>query len=103
MSFDIDLVMCEMLKEIKDTVNGNWFDVKSAVRQILENEKDALEHLAEERFLNNISEDELKSRLEDEQYEVVVEMLEDKVFEKEVAQRAAKAAIDKFFSAIQAA
>jgi hypothetical protein len=103
MSFDIDLVMCEMLNAIKNTLDGNWFDVKSTVKQVLENEKDALEHLAEERFLKNISEEDFSFQLQDELDEIVAEIIGQKLLSKDVAHKAAQAAIDKFFSAIQAA
>ena len=103
MSFDIDLVLGDMLSAMKDSVDADWDDIKGYAKQVLENEKEALADLAEQRIRGEITEEELQSELEDEKDTVEAEMKAIQVITKAMAQRAANAAIDVLFKAIKAA
>ena len=103
MSFDINAVIGDMLIAIKHSVGADWKDIGGYAKQILENEKEALARLAEQRLQNEISEEEWKSELEDEKDTVEAEMKAVQVMTKAMAQRAANAAMDVLYKAIKAA
>lgn len=103
MSFDIDAVIGDMLAAVKDSVDADWDDIKGYAKQILENEKEALAELAEQRLRGEITEDELNSELEDEKDTVEAEFKAIQVMTKAMAQRAANAVIDVLFNAVKAA
>ncbi len=103
MSFDIDAVLGDMLAAMKDSVDADWDDIKGYAKQILENEKESLVELAEQRLHGEITEEELKSELDDEKDTVEAEMKAIQVMTKATAQRATNAAIDVLFNAIKAA
>lgn len=103
MSFDIDAVLGDMLSAVKDSVGSDWNDIEGYAKQVLENEKDMLAELAEQRLRGEITEDELKSELDDERDTVQAEMQAIQVMTTAMAQRAANAAMDILFNAIKAA
>ena len=103
MSFDIDAVLGDMLIAVKDSVDADWDDVKGYAKQVFENEKEALAELAEQRLRGKITEEELKSELDDEKDTVEAELKAIQVMTKAMAQRAANAAMDVLSKAIKAA
>ncbi len=103
MSFDIEAVLGDMLSAMKDSVDADWDDIKGYAKQVLENEKESLAELAEQRLRGDITEEELKSELDDEKDTVESEMKAIQVMTKAMAQRAANAVIDVLFKAIKAA
>lgn len=103
MSFDIDAVLGDMLSAMKDSVDTEWDEIEGYAKQILDNEKDALSELAEQRLRGEITEEELKSELDDEKDTVEAEMKAIQVMTKAMAQRAANAALDVLYNAIKAA
>lgn len=103
MSFDIDEVLVHMLSAMKDSVDVDWDNVKGYAKQVLENEKEVLSELAEQRFKGEITEEELRSELDDEKDTVEAEMKAIEIMTEAMAQRAANAAIDTLFNAIKTA
>ena len=103
MSFDIDAVLDDMLTAMKGSIDADWDEVKGYAKKILQNEKEALANLAEQRLRNEITEEELKSELEDEKDTVEAEMKAVHVMTKAMTQRSVNAAIDVLFNAIKAA
>lgn len=103
MSFDIDAVLGDMLSAMKDSVDSEWDEIEGYAKQILDNEKDALLELAEQRLRGEITEEELKSELDDEKDTVEAEMKAIQVMTKAMAQRAANATLDVLYNAIKAA
>ena len=103
MSFDIETVLGDMLTAVKDSVDADWDDVKSYAKQVLENEKETLAELAEQRLRGKITEEELKSEFDDEKDTIEAELKAIQVMTKAMAQRAANAAMDVLSKAIKAA
>ncbi len=103
MNFDIDAVLADMLSAMEDSVDSDWRDVRDHAKQVLQNEKEALANLAEQRLRGDITEDELRSELEDERDTVEAEMKAVQVMTKAMAQQAADAAMGVLFKAIRAA
>ena len=103
MNFNIEAVLGDMLAAMKDSIEADWDDVKGYAKQILENEKEALAALAELRLRGEITEQELKSELDDEKDTVEAELKAVQVMTKAMAQRAANAAMDVLFAAIKMA
>lgn len=103
MNFDIDAVLADMLSAMEDSVDSDWRDVRDHAKQVLQNEKEALANLAEQRLRGDITEDELRSELEDERDTVEAEMKAVQVMTKAMAQQAADAAMEVLFKAIRAA
>jgi predicted phage gp36 major capsid-like protein len=102
-NFDIDAVLADMLSAMEDSVDSDWRDVRDHAKQVLQNEKEALANLAEQRLRGDITEDELRSELEDERDTVEAEMKAVQVMTKAMAQQAADAAMEVLFKAIRAA
>ncbi|MDX8377363.1 MAG: hypothetical protein R8L53_09610 [Mariprofundales bacterium] len=103
MSFNMDAVLGNMLSAVKDSVDTDWNDVQGYAKQILENEKEALATLAQQRINGEITEEELQSELDDEKDTVEAEMNAIQVMNKAMAQRAANAAMDVLLQAIKIA
>lgn len=103
MSFDIDAVLGDMFSAVKDSVDSDWDDIAGYVEEVLKKEKAMLLDLAEQRLRGDITDDELKSELDDEKDTVEAEMKAIQVMTKAMAQRAANAVIDVLYKAIKAA
>ena len=103
MSIDIDAVLGDMLAAVKDSIEADWDDIEGYAKQVLENEKDALAELAEQRLRGDLTEEELESELDDERDTVEAELKAIQVMTKAAAQRAANAAMDVLSKAISAA
>ena len=103
MNFDINAVLGDMLTAMKDSVDTDWEDIGGYAKQVLENEKEALANLAEQRLQNEITDEELQSELKDERDTVEAEMKAIQVMTKAMAQRATNAAMDVLSKAITAA
>lgn len=103
MSFDIDAVLGDMFSSVKDCVDSDWNDIAGYVKEVLEIEKEVLLDLAEQRLRGDITDDELKSELDDEKDTVEAEMKAIQVMTKVMAQRAANAVIDVLYKAIKEA
>ena len=101
MSFDIEAVFGDMLTAVKGSVDEDWDEVKGYVKQVLENEKDALAELAEQRLRGEITEEELESELEDEKETIEAEFQAVQVMTKVMAQEAANAAMQVLVNAIK--
>ena len=103
MSFDIDAVLGDMLVAVENSIDSDWDNVKGYAKQVLENEKETLAELAAQRISGDLTEEELKSELDDEKDTVEAELKAVQVMNKVMAQKAANAAIDVLFNAIKAA
>ena len=103
MSFDINATLADMLSAVKDSVEDDWDEIEGFAKTVLENEKEMLADLAEQRLRGEITEDELESELDDEKDTVEAEMQAIQVMTKAMAQKAANAAMDVMINAIKAA
>ena len=93
MSFDFDAVLGDMLGAVKESVDADWQELSDYSKQVLENEKQTLKDLAQLRLDGDITDEELKSELEDEKDTVEAELAAIQVVTKAMAQKAANAAI----------
>lgn len=103
MSFNIETVMGDMLTAMKNSIDKDWDDIEDYAKLILENEKKALNNLAQQRLRNEITDEDLKSELDDEKDTIEAEMKALKVITKAMAQRATNAAMEILFNAIKIA
>jgi len=103
MSFDIEGTFEDMLAAISGVVSDEWPALKECAEKALEDEKDALEMIADLRLAGEIDDEDLKSNLEDEKVVLEAALLACRVRAKVVAENAANAAIEVFNKAIAAA
>lgn len=101
MSFDINKTLQDMIAAIKGVVKDDWEDIEGYAKQIIEGEKQTLEELAKLRIKDDITDDELKSELDDEKKTVEAQLKALTVLNKAMAQKAANAALDVLFKAIK--
>lgn len=100
---DINETLADMLGAIKGATLDTWPEVKSIANQFMQDRKERLELLADFRIKNQITDADLKSRLEDEKNLLEAELHTIAIVSKVVAQNAANAAIDVLQKAIMAA
>ncbi len=103
MAFDIDQTFDDMLDAIAGVVTGEWPKVKSCVEKALQDEKDALEAIAQARLAGEIDDAEMKSQLDDEKEALKAALLVCQIKTKIMAQKAANAAIEVLNNAIKVA
>jgi len=103
MSFDFNAVIGDMLAAMKESVDTDWDDVQGYAKQVIENERETLLELADQRLAGLLTDEELKSELEDEKATVAAQLKAVQVMSKAMAQRAANAAMDVLFNAVRAA
>ena len=103
MSFNIEAVLEDMLDAIKESTESDWNEIEGYLKEILENEKEVFKTLAEQRIRGEITEEELKSELEDEEDTLKAEFKALEVMTLAATQRAVNAAIDIFVKAVKEA
>src|ERR1035437_5978446 len=100
MIFDINLVLADMLSAIKETVNGNWDNVKSTANEFIENDKERLQLLAELRISGDLPDEWFQSRMEDEKIILEAELNALEVLSSSKANQAVNAAFDVLINGI---
>jgi hypothetical protein len=103
MKFDIDATLKAMLKAIKDNVKKNWRKIKNTAADFLQDRKDRLEILANQKMNGEIDEEFFQKRLQDEKDILKADLLAEKIIAESIAQNAANAALNIFEKAIAAA
>ena len=103
MSFDIDAVVKDMSAAAKQSLAGDLGEIEDFGQDILEEEKESLETMANERVAGRWTQAKFDSELEREKKVIQVEMLTIDIMTKAAAQRAVNAAIDVFAKAVKAA
>jgi len=103
MGFDINTVLNDMAKAIKDEVKVNIGDIKEYADKILENEKESLEELGQARVSGEIDDETFEREVEREKKVVEAELLTIRIMTKALAQKAVNAAIDVFVKAVKLA
>jgi|GEM_PF-599912 hypothetical protein len=101
MNFDMEKVLADMLSAMKGTVGSKWNEVQSTANLFLQNKKDRLQQLADMRIDNELSDDDFKSRLADEQLIAEAELNALAVLSKATVQQAANAAMDVLLKAVK--
>ncbi|MBC8045278.1 MAG: hypothetical protein H7Y00_00635 [Fimbriimonadaceae bacterium] len=102
MSFNINETLADMLKAVKTEVGDNWGEVKTVANQFMNNRKTRLALIAELAITGELSAEKIISRLEDEKLIFEAELHAIAVISKAIAQKAANAAIDVLYKAIDA-
>ena len=103
MDFDIKQTLDDMKNAIAGVVTDEWPKVETCIRKALDEERDALDEIAQARLANEINDDEMKSELDDEKETLQAVLLACKVKAIVMAQKAANAAIKVLTDAINAA
>lgn len=103
MNFDINETLANMLGAIKNNVAEYWPEVKSSANTFMQSRQERLALLAQFRLSDQITDDDLKSYLQDEKLLLEAELHAIAVITKAIAQNAANAALDVLYSAIKAA
>jgi len=103
MSFNIELVLKNMVDAIKDSVSEDVGEIRDYADTILENQKESLIELAEARISGEISESVFEREIEREKKVVETELLTIQIMTAAGAQKAVNAAINVFVKAVKAA
>ncbi len=101
MSFDIDQVLEDMAGAMADTVKKGVGDIKNAVQEILDAERESLKELGEARLRNEIDDAVFDREIEREKKVVEAELLTVAIMTKALAQKAVNAAMDVFVKAVK--
>lgn len=103
MSFNIEQTLKDMLKSVADVLGDEGPEVTDALEQVLRDEKEALQEIAEALIKGEISDDDLKDQLEDEKeaFKAGLSMVE--AVSKATLQNAINAGIDTFWKAVRVA
>jgi len=103
MSFNIDEVMENMLGSALEAVGPISNDIGSYTKRIIENEKEAITELAQQRLNGDLTDEEFADELLDEKDTFEAEMQAIGVMTKVMAQKAANAAMDVLSTAVKLA
>ncbi len=103
MSFDIEAVLKDMVTAMKKEIVDDLGDIEEYGKEILENEKESLELIGQERLAGRWSEEKFDDELEREKKVMEAELLTIQIMTKAAAQKAINAAIEVFVNAVKAA
>ena len=103
MAFNASETLRDMLAAAKDVVAGEWPKIKDCAEEALKEQEDALKEIAAARLKGELTDEEVKSQLEDEQETFEAALLACEVKTKAAAQRAANAAFKVLEEAIKVA
>jgi hypothetical protein len=103
MSFDIEVVLKDMATAMKKEIVDDLGDIEEYGKEILENEKESLELIGQERLAGRWSEEKFNQEIEREKKVMETELLAIQIMTKAAAQKAINAGIGVFVSAVKAA
>lgn len=103
MSFDIGAVLGDMADAVINVVSDDSGKVDEYAKRIMENEREALEELAQARLSGEISEDEFNEEVEREKKVIEAGLLTLEIMTKAMAQKAVNFAINVFVKAVKLA
>ena len=103
MSFDIEAVLKDMVTAMKKEIVDDLGDIEEYGKEILENEKESLELIGQERLAGRWSEEKFDDELEREKKVMEAELLTIQIMTKAAAQKAINAAIEVFVNTVKAA
>jgi len=103
MSFDIDRVLGDMAGTIAGTVKGGSNDIKGAVLEILNAERETLKDLADALLRNEIDDAIFQREIEREKKVIEAELLTVQIMTKALVQRAVNAAIEVLVNSVKLA
>ncbi|NVO04397.1 MAG: hypothetical protein HXX09_17010 [Bacteroidetes bacterium] len=100
MNLDINKVLADVLAVLKGTVEANHDKVESVTKQFVLQNKDKLLMIAKLRLSGELSDDEAKSRIEDQKLVLEAQFNALQVVSKAIAQQAANAVFDVIEKAV---
>jgi len=103
MSFDLQRTLEEMVKAARKAAGRDSGKVTQAVREVLEDQRQALEAIARARLANTIDDDEMRQQLDDERLAFQAGLSMAKAMGKAAVQKAANAAFEALAKAIRQA
>jgi hypothetical protein len=103
MSFDIGAVLGDMADAVRNAVSDDSGKVGEYAKRVMENEREALEELAQAGLSGEISEDEFNEEVEREKKVIEAGLLTLEIMTKAMAQKAVNSAIDVFVKAVKLA
>ena len=103
MAFDFEETFKDMFDAAEGIVEGDFPELKSKLKEVLNNEKDALKEIAEARIRGEITDEDLKSQIEDEKITLESGILMLEVQAKVTLQNALNAAMNVLKSALEKA
>ncbi|SRR6266496_171198 len=103
MAFDSAETLENMANAVRDVVASDWPKVRSCVERALKDQEEALKEIAATRLENELTDEEMKSELEDEKKTFEAALLACEVRAKAMAQQAANAAFQVLEQAIKVA
>lgn len=103
MNLDVNKVIADVLSVLKGTVENNQDKVESVAKQFVLQNKDTLLLIAQLRLKGELTDEDVKSRLEDQKLVLEVQFNALQVVTKAIAQQAANAAIDILEKAVMTA
>lgn len=103
MSFDIELVLKDMAAAMKNEIVDDLGDIEEYGKTILENEKESLELIGQERLAGRWNEEKFNEEIEREKKVMETELLTIQIMTKAAAQKAINAAIAVFVNAVKGA
>ena len=103
MPFNAEQTEKQMLESVKAALGDEWPKIKDSMKQVLKDEREALDRIAAARISGKITDDDLKSQLEDEKEAFAAGLSMVKAVGKAATQKAVNAALDTFWKAVMAA
>ncbi|MFZ4549851.1 MAG: hypothetical protein ACOYN4_20550 [Bacteroidales bacterium] len=100
MNLDINAVFADMLSAVKGTVSNNRDKVETIAKQFLAQNKETLQLITGLRISGELSDEEFKSRLQDQKLVLEAQFNALEVVSKAIAQQVANAAIDVLEKAV---
>ncbi|MDO8549706.1 MAG: hypothetical protein Q7S39_06100 [Ignavibacteria bacterium] len=101
MSFDINTIINNMKNAAVDAIKDDVESIPDYLKQIFENEKEALKALAEARLAGEISDKEFQNEIKREKEVLEAEILTISIMTKAIAQKAINAAMKALVDAIK--
>ena len=101
MAFNFEDTFKDMFNVAEGVVEGDFPELKSKLEEVLNNEKDALKEIAEARIRGEITDEDLKSQIEDEKITLESGILMLEVQAKVTLQNAINAALNVLYSALE--
>jgi hypothetical protein len=103
MSFDINTIINNMKSAAADAIKNDIQNIPDYLKQIFENEKEALKALAEARLADEITDKEFQNEIKREQKVLEAEMLTISIMTKAIVQKAINAAMKVLVDAVNLA
>jgi len=103
MSFNVENMLEGILKEVRELMGDDWPKIESALKTVLNDEKEALQDIANARINGEITDEEVKEQLEYEKDAFIAGISMVSAIKKSTMQRIVNLATDLIITAIASA